>query len=113
MPARRTLSAHTKRIVAARAKWRCEACGGLLDEDYEIDHLVPLHLGGTDALDNLQALDGRCHRRKTVREEAARVEARRAAARRRVARPALSCVQCGAVVSPYFSHVCPLSRLPD
>ena len=77
MKARRTLTAHTKRIVAARAKWRCEECGALLDEDYEIDHLVPLHLGGTDALDNLRALDGLCHRRKTLREEAARIEAQR------------------------------------
>jgi 5-methylcytosine-specific restriction protein A len=35
----------------------------------EVDHIVPLSKGGTDAMDNLQTLCHKCHSRKTVVED--------------------------------------------
>lgn len=34
----------------------------------EVDHRVPKALGGGDGLDNLQAINTDCHKRKTVEE---------------------------------------------
>lgn len=35
----------------------------------EVDHIVPLSVGGTDDEDNLQSLCHSCHSRKTVKED--------------------------------------------
>jgi 5-methylcytosine-specific restriction protein A len=35
----------------------------------EVDHIIALAKGGTDAEENLQGLCARCHSRKTVRED--------------------------------------------
>ncbi|MDE0475336.1 MAG: HNH endonuclease [Gammaproteobacteria bacterium] len=42
-----------------RDGWRCTRCGraGKL----EVDHIRPLHRGGSDSLDNLRALCRTCH----------------------------------------------------
>src|SRR5260370_42086495 len=44
-------------------KGRCSYCGlSFTDGDLiEIDHIIPHHLGGTDAFINLQALHRHCH----------------------------------------------------
>lgn len=34
----------------------------------ELDHIIPLHLGGTDTDDNRQGLCGECHQLKTTGE---------------------------------------------
>ena len=47
--------------VAARQGWKCAECKQTLTEDYEIDHAVPLHLGGSNDISNLRALHKRCH----------------------------------------------------
>lgn len=49
---------------------QCAHCGRLAT--LEVDHVVPLHLGGTDAVTNLQSLCKECHARKTAREATAR-----------------------------------------
>lgn len=36
---------------------------------WEVDHIVPRSQGGTDELDNLQVLCGRCHREKSEGED--------------------------------------------
>ena len=111
MRSRRTLNSHAKRIVAARARWTCEVCHSLLDETYEIDHVVPLHRGGADDLDNLQACCASCHRKKTAREELHR----QTAAKQAKGRSPLSCVRCQHVLSPYFAHAhsCPPNAPPS
>ena len=38
----------------------------------EVDHIVPLHKGGTDDLDNLQSLCHDCHAEKTATEQGKR-----------------------------------------
>ena len=48
-----------------RQKWTCAACDCLLPPSYEVDHIVPLALGGGHGLTNLQALCKPCHAQKT------------------------------------------------
>ena len=60
-PKKRRVSQTTKKMVAARQKWKCNHCKKLLDATYKIDHVTPLHQGGTNFPDNLQALCHQCH----------------------------------------------------
>jgi len=107
VPSKRRFSGHDKRIVAARQQWCCAICGQMLDETYHIDHIIPLHRGGADLLENAQALCVHDHAKKTVAEEAERLR------RKRVVRPGtrapVVCTACSHVLSPYFAaqHVCP------
>ena len=55
----------------------CEREGRTV-EAREIDHVIPVHKGGTDDLDNLMPLCVECHRRKSRAE----ADARRGAMRR-------------------------------
>ncbi|MDY0207847.1 MAG: HNH endonuclease [Pseudomonas sp.] len=54
--------------LAARGK--CKACGEVVatSGEYHLDHVVPLHQGGTDADDNLAILCIECHAGKTKAE---------------------------------------------
>ncbi|MYC99465.1 MAG: HNH endonuclease [Gammaproteobacteria bacterium] len=51
--------ARIRREVLDRDGWRCVKCGraGRL----EVDHIRPLHRGGSDSLDNLRSLCRGCH----------------------------------------------------
>jgi len=62
---KRLVSDTTKKFVAAKQKWTCGMCNKMLDETFEIDHVVPLYKGGSNEIDNLMALDPICHRKKT------------------------------------------------
>ena len=62
---KRKVSESTKKIVAARQQWSCAICSRLLDETYEVDHIIPLYKGGSNDVTNLMALDPICHRKKT------------------------------------------------
>ena len=47
---------------------KCVFCETVVPEDYsnsDVDHIIPLSLGGTCEMDNLQILCIRCHRKKT------------------------------------------------
>jgi 5-methylcytosine-specific restriction endonuclease McrA len=57
----------------------CERQGFITPTD-EIDHIVPLTMGGTDADANVQGLCRECHTRKTVGEAADRSAVARARA---------------------------------
>jgi hypothetical protein len=63
-----------RRQIAKRQNWLCagqqcrEAQTNQELQEYDIDHIIPLHLGGTEEPDNLQALCPGCHRRKTDQE---------------------------------------------
>lgn len=106
MPLKRKTTAYEKRLVAARAEWKCASCGLLLDETYEIDHVVSLAMGGEDSLSNLVPLHASCHRKKTLLDEMERIERRRNSRSRWARRPPLRCTRCEWTVSPYFSHEC-------
>tara|TARA_B100000674_G_scaffold489244_1_gene502880 strand:- start:1557 stop:1976 length:420 start_codon:yes stop_codon:yes gene_type:complete len=63
---RRRVSQLTKKIVASNQKWKCKHCDDTLDFTYEVDHIIPLYQGGTNQVENLQALCRNCHGRKTM-----------------------------------------------
>lgn len=52
-----------RRHVLKRAGHRCERCGS--SESLEVDHILPVWNGGTNALENGQALCVPCHDAKT------------------------------------------------
>ena len=92
----RSVNTLLKRRVAAASKWSCNVCCQLVDEHYEIDHIVPLHLGGSNHRSNLQLLCHQCHKTKTMSEMIARG-------------PWMSigrCPRCSITFSKYFSHRC-------
>ena len=47
-----------REVVMAAAGWRCAGCGL---PAVDVDHIVPLSEGGSNALENLQALCEGCH----------------------------------------------------
>ena len=61
-----------RKAAMNRDGWLCQACRreGRVTPATECDHIVPKHKGGTDALDNLQAICAPCHKAKTEREAA-------------------------------------------
>ena len=95
MRQKRSWTSDQKRVVAARAGWRCGHCKELLNSAYEIDHTIPLEDGGVDDIEtNASALCSNCHARKTQTERIARV----ARARERLAQ--LQAVDEATVRSP-------------
>lgn len=65
---KRNVSALLKKKIAASQQWKCSGCNHMLDETYEVDHIVALDHGGTNDPSNLRALCPHCHRKKTVDE---------------------------------------------
>lgn len=96
---KRNVSSLLKRRVAARAKWKCSSCANILDEHYEVDHIVPLWKGGSNQLANLQVLCCKCHKTKTLTENIARGPSASIAV----------CEHCEKVYSLYFG-LCPCTR---
>lgn len=69
MPAHVTRGRETKRLpfraVWDRDGWECQHCGD--HKNLTVDHIVPVALGGSDDLANLQTLCGICNCRKGVK----------------------------------------------
>ena len=64
------ISGTLRNEVLKRARFRCELCGISADvRALEVDHIVPRTRGGTDDLDNLQALCYRCNAMKRDRDD--------------------------------------------
>jgi 5-methylcytosine-specific restriction enzyme A len=68
---RRTLSTAERLALFLKARGQCQACGWRLAPGmrWEVDHVVPLALGGRDMLDNLQVLCRACHAGKTAHQD--------------------------------------------
>ena len=66
---KRSVSESKKKYIASNQKWRCAHCQNLLDNTYEVDHIIALYRGGTNDLTNLEALCRNCHGIKTFREK--------------------------------------------
>lgn len=59
--------------VLVRDACVCRSCDRITTgKAAHIDHILPLELGGSDALANLQTLCSKCHGKKTVGEQRAR-----------------------------------------
>lgn len=64
----RNVSESKKKYIASNQKWKCKSCNNLLDATYEIDHKIPLYKGGTNDVNNLEALCRNCHGKKTLND---------------------------------------------
>ena len=51
-----------RRLTVRRQDGRCAACGWPLGDRFEVDHVVPVALGGSSDPSNLRALHPECHR---------------------------------------------------
>lgn len=105
-PSRKSICAFQ---VLYRQRYECAACSKLLPPDYEIDHKLPVALGGSNALVNLQALCKPCHADKTrsqrreildVISSAAAASASTSSAPPAVAKAAAAAAGPAAVVAP-------------
>lgn len=61
-----------RQALLQAAGGRCQVCGAV--ERLEVDHIVPVALGGTAAFDNGQVLCAECHRTKQAIDREIRVE---------------------------------------
>jgi len=64
-PGVRALSERVKKTVAYTQAYKCAGCDCLLPPTHEVDHIVPVALGGHNGMGNLQALCRTCHTQKT------------------------------------------------
>jgi hypothetical protein len=62
---KRSVSETKKKFVAARQGWNCEHCKKQLPAWFEVDHVLSLENGGSNHVDNLEALCRDCHGKKT------------------------------------------------
>jgi|688.fasta_scaffold05266_14 hypothetical protein len=65
---KRSVSESKKKYIAAKQGWKCRECSEILPATYEVDHIIRLQNGGSNEIDNLQALCPSCHRNKTMME---------------------------------------------
>ena len=65
---KRSVSETKKKFVAAQQNWRCKKCQKQLPAWFEVDHVMKLEYGGSNSIDNLEALCRDCHGRKTAIE---------------------------------------------
>lgn len=63
---KRSVSETKKKFIAANQNWICKDCNKKLPAWFEVDHVIALHNGGTNELDNLVALCRDCHGKKTA-----------------------------------------------
>ena len=66
---KRSVSETKKKFKAASQDWKCFDCKKQLDGLFEVDHIVPLHKGGTNHIENLHALCVNCHKLRTVSDK--------------------------------------------
>lgn len=66
-----------RRQCAFQQKYCCATCQHLLPSAWEADHVIPLHLNGTNELSNCQILCSNCHATKTQFENLRRVKRQR------------------------------------
>jgi len=63
---KRSVSETKKKYVASKQNWTCKKCNEQLKATFEIDHKMDLQYGGTNHVDNLEALCAECHKEKTM-----------------------------------------------
>ena len=108
---RRLLSEASKKQVAASQLWCCASCKTILPAAFQVDHIMPLAVGGSNEMRNLAALCPNCHASKTQNEDE-RVRAFRGAVADMERTSAAPCWYCGGVYSTYFKHTCSSAPAP-
>jgi hypothetical protein len=67
---RRLFSEFEKQSIASANDYKCNVCRtDLVEREFQIDHIIPLAIGGKNSIDNLQPLCKNCHKRKTANEK--------------------------------------------
>jgi hypothetical protein len=66
---KRSVSETKKKWVASQQNWSCNHCNQQLPAWFEVDHKVRLEYGGSNHVDNLEALCRDCHGKKTAMEK--------------------------------------------
>ena len=66
---KRSVSETKKKWVASQQYWTCNHCNQQLPAWFEVDHKVRLEYGGSNHVDNLEALCRDCHGKKTAMEK--------------------------------------------
>lgn len=95
---------HAVRLeIAASQGWKCSMCQQLLPAHHHVDHITPLHFGGTNDRENLQCLCPNCHQEKTSKE---RLSLRYHEIDKYEQVAQAMCLRCQTVFSPYFIHKC-------
>jgi 5-methylcytosine-specific restriction endonuclease McrA len=64
----RSVSGTKKKWVAAAQHWTCKHCHQELNAWFEVDHVVPLFMGGSNEVNNLAAVCRECHGKKTLQD---------------------------------------------
>ena len=63
----------TRNLVKAKTGGHCHVCGGLLDDTWQVDHVIPRHQGGVAEENNYLPICRTCnrlrwsHKPKTIR----------------------------------------------
>ena len=65
---KRSVSETKKKYVASQQNWKCKHCSIQLPAWFEVDHVIKLEYGGSNSIDNLEALCRECHGKKTTCE---------------------------------------------
>lgn len=58
------LSNNIEKILFAEQMGVCTCCGNMLGDNYHLDHIMPLSLGGTNTDNNVQLLRAECNLKK-------------------------------------------------
>ena len=65
---KRSVSETKKKYIASNQNWKCKHCYTQLNAWFEVDHIQKLGHGGTNDVNNLEALCRECHGKKTAFE---------------------------------------------
>ena len=65
---KRSVSETKKKYVASQQNWKCKHCHNQLSAWFEVDHKTRLEHGGSNEVNNLEALCRECHGKKTAME---------------------------------------------
>ena len=67
---RKMFSEFEKQSIASMQDYKCKKCNTNLDDrEFDIDHEVPISMGGQNKIENLQALCKPCHKKKCIFEK--------------------------------------------
>jgi 5-methylcytosine-specific restriction endonuclease McrA len=65
---KRSVSEARKKYVAASQGWRCKICNQILSSTYQADHILPIHKGGSNEIENIRVICVFCHANLTQRD---------------------------------------------
>ena len=102
---RRHLGESMKKRVGASQEWKCAKCAKLLPATFQVDHVIPHAIGGSDHPSNLEALCVECHAAKSQSENA-RIAHHKKLEKLCTRSSEVPCWTCHRVVSTYFEHAC-------